>query len=185
MADDPVDSLPGSDVCPGSPRPRQACVFVNDNNRDAGQANDEEPPILPPIASGGSFFGRWTQDAPPGFEHLRSHPPASTSGQIPLARTIFGTEGYPPPGATYGSESAYSTEIFHRRTPSPGAIFGHPPPPNAAVFGNNPRSSAIFGNRPPSPDADAGFGIHTPYNIGYFPNPMHKCFALASTRVVR
>ncbi|KAJ4392040.1 hypothetical protein N0V93_005661 [Gnomoniopsis smithogilvyi] len=182
MAGRPAEPPTGQISCPGSPRPRPACaIIIGHDVHETNIPSGEDAPVLPPIAPAGPVFGRWARGAPPGFEHLRPRPSDLAGDQIPPAGTVFGTQGHPPPSLIFGSQPPYPTEIFHSQIPPPGAIFGNQTPPDEVVFGNHPSPGGISGKQPPS--LNAVFDTHSHNNSDPPLRPMHKCFALASTRV--
>lgn len=178
------DLLPGPNLRPESPHPKQACTSIShDDAFGTTRTNSQQNSVLPQLQPSTSPCGRLALVAPPGFEHLRAHPPASIGNQISPGETICESHGHPISDSIFSGPLRYSTEIFYNQVPSPGPVSGSSFTPDAVILGNTPSAGIELSSQAPFARTTSVDPSQERVDSSFL--PMHRCFALASTRVVR
>lgn len=183
MADTLAKVAPGPNEWPDNPRPGQTRISISHDASDTNRMNNQQTLLLPQLRPSTPPFGSLALGAPPGFEHRRPHSPDSIGNQMTLAKTVSESQRLKAPYSTFSSRPLYPTEIFHKRVPPPGVIFGSSSTPDAVIFSNYPPPDVKSSSQ--ASVAGASVFYQSSESLATSSLPMHKCFALASTRVVR
>lgn len=175
--------LPESNACPENPRPKQACISISHDAFDTTKTNSQQTPELSQLQPSTPPFGRLALGAPPGLNtsdliHLL---PLVIS--IPPAATVCESQGHPTSDSISNNQPRYSTEIFYNQVLFPETVSDSSFTPDAVILGNTPSGVDELSNQ--ALVAGKISVDHSPDSVDTSSLPMHKCFALASTRVVR